>query len=155
MPTSCPSDNQQVIDESSFWSNGSLHWDAHRIGWAIAGGCAALTFLISVFTVSRHALNYTNRREQRQIIRILYMPPVYAIVSFLSYRFFREYTYYSLVEAAYEAVTLSAFILLLVEYVAASTSGNMAERAMERKERRGLPFPVRLLPPVLLSVSSY
>ena len=35
-------------------------------------------------------------------IRILYMPPVYAVISFLSYRFFRSYTYYSLVEVAYE-----------------------------------------------------
>jgi hypothetical protein len=31
-------------------------------------------------------------------IRILYMPPVYAITSFFSYRFFRSYTYYSLIE---------------------------------------------------------
>jgi len=31
-------------------------------------------------------------------IRVLYMPPVYAIISFFSYRFFRSYTYYSLVE---------------------------------------------------------
>lgn len=31
-------------------------------------------------------------------IRILYMPPVYAVISFLSYRFFRDYTYYSFIE---------------------------------------------------------
>lgn len=31
-------------------------------------------------------------------IRILYMPPVYAIISFFSYRFFRSYTYYSLIQ---------------------------------------------------------
>ena len=31
-------------------------------------------------------------------LRILYMPPVYAIISFLSYRFFRSYTYYSFIE---------------------------------------------------------
>ena len=30
-------------------------------------------------------------------IRVLYMPPVYAIISFFSYRFFRDYTYYSLI----------------------------------------------------------
>jgi hypothetical protein len=28
------------------------------------------------------------------------MPPIYAVVSFFSYRFFREYTYYSLSEAS-------------------------------------------------------
>lgn len=32
-------------------------------------------------------------------LRVLYMPPVYAVVSFLSYRFFRSYTYYSLAES--------------------------------------------------------
>ena len=33
-------------------------------------------------------------------IRILYMPPVYAIISFFSYRFFRSYTYYELIEVS-------------------------------------------------------
>lgn len=31
-------------------------------------------------------------------LRILYMPPVYAIISFFSYRYFRDYTYYDLIE---------------------------------------------------------
>lgn len=35
----CPSDNSPAIDQSSFWSSGNLHWDAHRIGWAVAGAC--------------------------------------------------------------------------------------------------------------------
>jgi len=35
----------------------------------------------------------------RVSLRILYMPPVYAVISFFSYRYFRSYTYYSLVES--------------------------------------------------------
>lgn len=31
-------------------------------------------------------------------LRILYLPPVYAIISFFSYRYFRQYTYYSLIQ---------------------------------------------------------
>lgn len=31
-------------------------------------------------------------------LRILYMPPVYAVISFFSYRYFRSYTYYALIE---------------------------------------------------------
>lgn len=38
----CPSGNTQTTDQTSFWSAGNLHWDEHRIGWAIAGGCAVL-----------------------------------------------------------------------------------------------------------------
>lgn len=69
------------------------------------------------------------------------MPPVYAVISFLSYRFFRSYTYYSLVEVAYEAVTISAFLLLLIEYVAATAIGHKAENAIQRKNKRQLPIP--------------
>ncbi|KAI0259472.1 DUF300-domain-containing protein [Gloeopeniophorella convolvens] len=138
---SCPSDNTQVVDQSSFWSHGSIHWDAHRIGWAIAGGCAALTVLISAFSVLQHCRNYTNRAEQRQIIRVLYMPPVYAVISFFSFRYFRSYTYYSLIQVVYEAITLSAFLLLLIEYVASTSAGHTAEGAMARKNKQSLPFP--------------
>ena len=39
---SCASDNTQAVDQSRFWSDGSLHWDAHRVGWTIAGACTAV-----------------------------------------------------------------------------------------------------------------
>lgn len=44
----CPSDNSQDIDQSSFWSQGTLHWDAHRAGWAIAGACALVVRAVSL-----------------------------------------------------------------------------------------------------------
>ncbi|KAF8123588.1 organic solute transporter Ostalpha-domain-containing protein [Boletus edulis] len=141
MAPKCPSANTQAIDQSSFWDAGNLNWDEHRIGWAIGGGCAALTVLISLVSIWKHCRNYNKPNEQRQVLRILYLPPVYAVVSFFSYRFFRSYTYYSLAEAAYEAVTLSAFLLLLIEYVAETASGHSALKAMERKDKRPLPIP--------------
>ncbi|GLB36716.1 putative DUF300-domain-containing protein [Lyophyllum shimeji] len=137
----CPDENSQYIDQTSFWDSNGVNWDTHRIGWTIAGGCACLTVIISIVSVLRHCRSYTNPLEQRQILRILYMPPVYAIISFFSYRFFRHYTYYSFVEVAYEAVTLSAFLLLLIEYVAATASGRKAENAIARKDKRPLPIP--------------
>lgn len=42
MVATCPSENTEVLDQSNFWNDGGINWDAHRIGWAIAGGCAAL-----------------------------------------------------------------------------------------------------------------
>lgn len=138
---SCPSSNTEVVDQGDFWNSGNSNWDAHRIGWAVAGGCAALTLIISSISVYQHCRNYNKPREQRQILRVLYMPPVYAIISFLSYRYFRSYTYYSLVESAYEAITLSAFLLLLIEYVATTATGHDALKAMERKDKRRLPIP--------------
>ncbi|KAF8574754.1 DUF300-domain-containing protein [Ramaria rubella] len=141
MVATCPDDNSENNDQSSFWDSSGIHWDQHRIGWAIAGGCAVLTVLITMYSVFSHARNYHNRNEQRQILRILYMPAIYAIISFFSYRFFHDYTYYSLIEVVYEAVTLSAFMLLLVEYVAATATGDKAENALLRKDKQPLPFP--------------
>ncbi|KAG1828261.1 DUF300-domain-containing protein [Suillus variegatus] len=141
MNHSCPSDNTENVDQSSFWSSGNLNWDQHRIGWAIAGGCAVLTVIISMISVLRHCRHYTKPNEQRQILRILYMPPVYAVISFFSYRYFRSYTYYSLIEVSYEAVTLSAFLLLLIEFVAATATDGDATKAIERKDKRPLPIP--------------
>ncbi|KAG7439476.1 DUF300-domain-containing protein [Guyanagaster necrorhizus] len=137
----CASDNQDAVDQSSFWSPNGVNWDAHRIGWAIAGGCSVLTLIITLVTAMKHAKHYSMPNEQRQILRIIYMPAVYAIISFFSYRFFRSYTYYSLIEVAYEAVTLSAFILLLIEYVAATASAHSAENAIARKDKSKLPIP--------------
>ena len=45
----CPtSENQIAIDQSQFWDSNGIHWSAHRIGWAIAGGCAAIVSTFSV-----------------------------------------------------------------------------------------------------------
>lgn len=141
MVEACPSENTESIDQTDFWSSGSIHWTPHRIGWAIAGGCAVLTTIITIINVSMHARNYRVPAEQRQIIRILYLPMVYSIISFLSYRFFRAYTYYSLVEIAYEALTISAFLLLLIQYVAATADDYTAEGALARKEKSKMPLP--------------
>ena len=49
----------------------------------------------------------TRRDPSVHSIRILYMPPVFAIISFFSYRFFRSYTYYSLTQIGKRHLFLS------------------------------------------------
>lgn len=89
--------------------------------------------MISLVSIFKHARNYYVPKQQRQIIRILWMPAVYAgefgiaqsfrsssdshadicfhrsatVVSFFSYRFFRAYTYYSVAVTAYESLVVS------------------------------------------------
>ncbi|KAG8913628.1 hypothetical protein FRC01_004452 [Tulasnella sp. 417] len=87
-----------------------------------------------------HARNYRVPAEQRQILRILYLPMVYGVISFLSYRFFSAYIYYSFIQAAYESVTLSAFLLLLIQYVAATSTEYSAEAALSKKDKRKMPL---------------
>ncbi|KAH8921828.1 DUF300-domain-containing protein [Atractiella rhizophila] len=77
--------------------------------------------------------------EQRQVIRILLMPPVYAIISFLGYRFFREYTYFEVVRDTYEAFAIAAFLVLILLYVGQSPIEQ--REAMMKKEKQSLPLP--------------
>ncbi|KDQ10908.1 hypothetical protein BOTBODRAFT_177792 [Botryobasidium botryosum FD-172 SS1] len=165
----CPADNAAEIDQSTFWDGSNFHWDQHRIGWAIAGASAAITTILTLISVFRHARNYNVPAEQRQIIRILYMPMIYAIISFFSYRYFRSYTFVSSPRlhlsaripllpplarssrphldlptpkpTVYEAITLSAFLLLIIQFVAGTASGHDAKAALARKDKAPLPFP--------------
>ncbi|WRT66011.1 uncharacterized protein IL334_002962 [Kwoniella shivajii] len=140
---SCPSTNSNITDTSEdvFFSPDGIHWDAHRIGWAVAGGCAALTTLITLFNLTMHAIRYQHPPAQRQVMRVLLMPAVYSIVSFFSYRYYREYEYYILAETAYEAITLSAFLMLLMELVTMGTTDQDIKTALAEKDKKKFPFP--------------
>ncbi|KZT60566.1 DUF300-domain-containing protein [Calocera cornea HHB12733] len=140
--TTCPyTENTANADQSTFFDNDGVDWDAHKIGWVVAGSFAAATTLVTIISVLLHCRNYHVRREQRQVIRILYMPLVYAIISFFSYRFYRSYTYYSLIESAYEALVIGAFLLLLIQFVADKSSTLDAKEVLQRKEKQKLPLP--------------
>ena len=48
MPQPCSvSENTIDTDQSSFWDSSNLHWDSHKIGWAVAGGCTILVCSIT------------------------------------------------------------------------------------------------------------
>ncbi|EJT98287.1 DUF300-domain-containing protein [Dacryopinax primogenitus] len=140
--TTCPyTENTSAVDQSTFFETNGVDWDAHRIGWVVAGSFTAVTTLVTIISVWSHCRNYTLPRHQRQIIRILYMPMVYAIISFFSYRFFRAYTYYSLIESTYEALVIAAFLLLLIQFVADKTPTLDAKEALQKKSKQKLPLP--------------
>ncbi|RDW78726.1 OSTA/TMEM184 family protein [Aspergillus mulundensis] len=66
----------------------------------------------------RHATHYSKPVEQRHIIRILLMIPIYALVSWLSTYYYKQAVYFSVLGDCYEAFTISAFFALLCHYIA-------------------------------------
>lgn len=84
-------------------------------------------------------ITVSSRVEQRQIIRILWMPLVFSVMGFFSYRYYRTYTYYELVIIVYEAFVLMAFLALLLAYIGSSDEEQMA--VMRSKDKRPLPWP--------------
>ena len=65
-----------------------------------------------------HALHYTRPREQRYIIRILFMVPVYAISSYLQLQWYWHAIYFQVISDCYEAFAIASFFALLCHYVA-------------------------------------
>lgn len=57
--------------------------------------------------------------SERKIVDPI-QPDLDQVVSFFSYRFFRSYTYYSVAEAAYEGLTIAAFLMLLIVFIGES-----------------------------------
>ncbi|CAG8699120.1 8169_t:CDS:2 [Cetraspora pellucida] len=114
--TTCPSENKMDNDPSAFWDNGP-HWDAHRIGWTVSGP-----------------------EYQRHIIRIVLMVPIYAVVSWLSYRFFHYSIYYEAVRDCYEAFVIAAFFALLTQYVEDSPEDK--KEMLDNAAKKKCPFPL-------------
>ncbi|KAG0005315.1 hypothetical protein BGZ79_005718, partial [Entomortierella chlamydospora] len=113
----CPDFDSEETDPSVFFDGSSINWKRHYIGWAIAGGCALLSTIISIRLLYKHARNYTKPSEQRHIMRIVLMIPIYSIISFLSYRFYKKAIYFETVRDCYEAFVIYSFFVLLLEYL--------------------------------------
>lgn len=73
---------------------------------------------MSWYLIWRHATHYLKPWEQRHIIRVLFLVPIYATVSFLSYYFYKHSIYFDTIRDCYEAFAIASFFALLCHYIA-------------------------------------
>ncbi|KAI0695346.1 organic solute transporter Ostalpha-domain-containing protein [Cerioporus squamosus] len=114
-----------------------------RIGWMV---CSALTLVamgVSFWLISKHLRWYTNKHQQRYIVRILFMVPLYALISTASYFWWNHSTPLLLIRDCYESTVLTAFFYLLLLYVSPDPHEqkeifrkNGLSRANDRERRR-------------------
>lgn len=90
----------------------------HHLGLWLSAGFGLISVVISLVLIMQHALHYLKPAEQKHIIRILFMIPVYSVASFLSFMFYRQAVYFEVLSACYEAFAISSFFTLLCHYVA-------------------------------------
>ncbi|CAG9997139.1 unnamed protein product [Clonostachys byssicola] len=72
---------------------------------------------ITAHLIYGHATNYTKPREQKQIIRILLIVPIFSLCFTLGTVFYRSNVYFASVYEAYESLAIVAFFLLLCQYI--------------------------------------
>ncbi|KAH8758716.1 organic solute transporter Ostalpha-domain-containing protein [Hyaloscypha sp. PMI_1271] len=109
----CP--NVSVTDPAQVPLVGNLSF--HHFIAIVSGACMTFSGLASFYLIFRHATHYSLPKEQRQVIRIIFVIPVFAVVSFLSIVFNDAAVYLKPIEDLYEAVALAGFFLLLCAFV--------------------------------------
>ncbi|GIZ04130.1 transmembrane protein 184B [Caerostris extrusa] len=94
----------------------------------ISGVFVWSALLITCYQIYLHLCYYTSPTEQRWIVRILFIVPIYAFDSWLSLLFFHDmyYIYFDSVRNWYEAFVIYNFLSLCYEYLGGE-SNIMAE----------------------------
>ncbi|XP_031640660.1 transmembrane protein 184B isoform X2 [Contarinia nasturtii] len=86
----------------------------------LAGICVWVALFLTCQQIYQHLRWYTNPQEQRWIVRILFIVPIYATYSWISLLFFNSdsvYIYFFTVRDCYEAFVIYNFLSLCYEYL--------------------------------------
>jgi hypothetical protein len=86
----------------------------------LAGMCTVAAVIITCHQIYLHLSFYACPNEQRWIVRILFIAPLYAIQSWISLMFYRHdnyYVYFDSIRDIYEAFVIYSFLCLCYEYL--------------------------------------
>ncbi|KAH6639858.1 organic solute transporter Ostalpha-domain-containing protein [Boeremia exigua] len=83
----------------------------------IAASCSVSAWALSLYLIARHLANYTVPAQQKLIIRILLMVPVYTTACVFSIVYYKQHVYLAAIYEFYEALVIASFFLLLCGYL--------------------------------------
>ncbi|KAK6121255.1 hypothetical protein DH2020_045029 [Rehmannia glutinosa] len=83
----------------------------------IALPCTIGAMTLAILHIYKHLLNYTEPIYQRYIVRIIFMVPVYALMSFLSLVLNKSTIYFNSIREIYEAWVIYNFLSLCLAWV--------------------------------------
>ena len=117
----CPADPYSLPADQMKPIVGSLKF--HSFATILSGACGLASLLIISLAIFRHATNFSNPIQQRQVIRILMLVPWVALFSFLIVwqEGIGEYLVESLDFGC--SIAISAFLLLLCDFVLSNGGG--------------------------------
>lgn len=117
----CPADPTSLAPDQMKPIVGSLMF--HEFATILSGACGLATLLIISVAIIRHATNYSNPIQQRQVIRILMLVPWVALFAFLIVwqENVGEYLIESLDFGC--SIAISAFLLLLCDFIMSNPGG--------------------------------
>lgn len=90
--------------------------------YIICGACAAFAFISSVLLIMLHLTRYRAPKEQRQIVRIVFMPFVFAIVCWAELKDYKIAAYIDPIGEVYESWAICAIFLLYIQFAAPNST---------------------------------
>ncbi|PIN09588.1 hypothetical protein CDL12_17837 [Handroanthus impetiginosus] len=112
--------------------------------------CVMLTLHFSIQLVSQHYLSWKKPKEQKAIIIIVLMAPLYAIDSYVGLLDIRGsttfFTFLDSVKECYEALVMAKFLSLMYTYLNISISKNIVPDEIKGREIHHS-FPMTLFQP--------
>jgi hypothetical protein len=90
----------------------------HLLALSICCGLACIANILSIWLILQQAVHHPRPREQRHIIRILALVPIYTLTTFLSLVFYKKAVYADVIRALYESFAVASLFSLLCNYVA-------------------------------------
>eukprot|EP01059_Diplonema_ambulator_P002547 TRINITY_DN1216_c0_g1_i1.p1 TRINITY_DN1216_c0_g1~~TRINITY_DN1216_c0_g1_i1.p1 ORF type:complete len:294 (+),score=100.52 TRINITY_DN1216_c0_g1_i1:173-1054(+) len=93
-------------------------WDHSQVAFWSAVWCCVVSTVFTGFQIHLHLTTYTNPPQQKKIIRILLIVPVYACTSLAALKFYKDAAIYiNLVRDSYEAFVLFTFFDLMIDFL--------------------------------------
>ncbi|KAF5730652.1 transmembrane protein [Tripterygium wilfordii] len=112
--------------------------------------CVMLTTHFSVQLISEHLLHWKKPKEQKAILIIVLMAPIYAIDSYVGLLDFRGskafFMFLESIKECYEALVIAKFLALLYSYLNISISKNIVPDEIKGREIHHS-FPMTLFQP--------
>jgi hypothetical protein len=84
--------------------------------FVIAALCSITGATLALFACNKHLRNYSNPGKQRNVVRILFIIPVYSIFSWFSLVFYENALFFNTVRDVYEAYVIYCFLSLILAY---------------------------------------
>ncbi|KAF8305100.1 DUF300-domain-containing protein [Clavulina sp. PMI_390] len=85
----------------------------NQVGWLLCGICALIATSASFWLINKHLQFYTNVI----IIRLLFLVPIYSLVTLAAYIDYSEASPYLILQTAYESFVVYAFFYLMLQYL--------------------------------------
>jgi len=98
------------------WELDVTKFSLFNYAWIVTAICVVAATVLTLRLVYLHLSSFHKPSQQKHIVRILLMVPIYAIDSWLSFRYYWLSVYFDMFRDCYEAIVIYEFYILLVEY---------------------------------------